>query len=168
MKCVVSASSKLEAEIVSTALKLKGCEHTVEFNDEQLELFDNKNCIQGIDIILEYIDERYPVCPLLPSDTIERAQVRMLYRTLTSKIHDPKQLNRLLVSEYTEYYRNTAFLFADKGITLIDVIIYAAKLPDKVWNKLRTGTEELFHNEVDFNTFDSSSGLRSINLGAVN
>lgn len=55
--------------------------------------------IQSLNI-LEYLEERYPSCPLLPTELIERAKVRAFAQTIACDIHP---LDNLRVLKYLKH-----------------------------------------------------------------
>lgn len=52
-------------------------------------LVERNLVVAGIDIIAEYLDERYPFPPMMPSDPAGRARLRMTARILRDDLEDP-------------------------------------------------------------------------------
>ncbi|WP_151811378.1 maleylacetoacetate isomerase [Acinetobacter bereziniae] len=77
-------------------------ESYIAFNPSQLvpSLIDqDQSFIQSLNI-LEYLEERYPSLPLLPTDLVERAKVRAFSQTIACDIHP---LDNLRVLKYLKH-----------------------------------------------------------------
>ncbi|MDN3922538.1 maleylacetoacetate isomerase [Roseateles violae] len=81
-----------------------GEQHSAEFaslNPAHLVpvLMDGPHTMSQSLAILEYLEERYPEVPLLPTETVGRARVRGLAQSIACEIHP---LNNLRVLQYME------------------------------------------------------------------
>lgn len=77
-------------------------ESYIAFNPSQLvpSLIDqDQSFIQSLNI-LEYLEERYPSLPLLPTDLVERSKVRAFSQTIACDIHP---LDNLRVLKYLKH-----------------------------------------------------------------
>lgn len=52
-------------------------------------LVERNLVVAGVDIIAEYLDERYPFPPMMPNDPAGRARLRMTARILRDDLEDP-------------------------------------------------------------------------------
>lgn len=163
----ISSASPIEENIIITILNLKGVEFKLLSPGNDTEIIDNKNCIRGMNIILEYLDERYPQNPLLPPDTITKAQVRMLSYSLLNKTKDV-ELGFYVNREYAEYYKDAVFLFRDDGPSIIDALIYAINPPGQVWKAMRAAIAEISDDAAATYNNNSNNYLCPVNTGAMN
>ena len=168
MKISISASSQVEEDIITNILKVKGIDFRLMPRSDVTEIIDNKNCIRGLSIVIEYLDERFPQNPLLPSDILAKAQVRMLYRSLLEQIANPQQLSSNINSDYAEYYKDQCFLFQADGLSIVDVIIYTINPYGDVWKKMRAEFEKISEDAVNTFNSDFEHFLHPVNTGALN
>ena len=74
-------------------------------------LMDNQCLTQSLAII-EYLDEVYPECPLMPKDPLQRFRVRQVSEIVVSGIQPLQNLGCLKKVRTVHVYRNKIFLWS--------------------------------------------------------
>ncbi|XP_065345750.1 probable maleylacetoacetate isomerase 2 [Cloeon dipterum] len=73
--------------------------------------------------IMEYLNERYPLPPLLPVDLIERAKVRSICQIIISDIQPLQNSTSVLSKIEEEKRQDWARFWINKGFTALEVVL---------------------------------------------
>ncbi len=108
---IVLAEKDINVEVTFTDVESRP-EHLLDLNpyNKVLTLIDRDLVLYEPQIIMEYLDERFPHPPLMPVDPVSRASNRQLrYRVLTdlfSQLDDLESDNDIAVANARKYVRD--------------------------------------------------------------
>ncbi|MAG68326.1 MAG: hypothetical protein CMK74_21025 [Pseudomonadales bacterium] len=117
IRCILNEKS-VEHRLLDVTTS-QGCETAEKVFGSQLSpaIADKDAILSDFDVIIEYIDERYPHPPLLPQGPHNRATVRVFFKRLVSDLYP-------LHSNYVETRSNEAKQALQSQLDLLSGIIH--------------------------------------------
>ncbi len=139
---ILQPASSREEAMLSAILRVKRVRWILD-NGQQGErdsrFYDNKDCVYGLDTLIEYLDERFPEPKLMPDTPLNRAVIRSCAKTFYSA----KNLEAVLET-YKPYYSQNVYISSNRMPNLVDVLVYATTPKTPEWRTLKTAFDTQF------------------------